>query len=56
MEEISNEIPVAPPSIKWLFNKNPFRPNDAENIPMRINIKSLNRNDKIILNLICKKN
>jgi hypothetical protein len=21
MEEISNEIPVAPPSIKWLFNK-----------------------------------
>ena len=43
MEEISNEIPVAPPSIKWLFNKNPFRPNDAENIPMRINIKSLKK-------------
>lgn len=31
--EISSEIPVAPPSIKWLVSKKPLNPNEAEKIP-----------------------
>lgn len=37
--EINNEIPVAPPSIKLLVNKNPLNPNAAEKIPIVIKKK-----------------
>ncbi|MFA1772822.1 hypothetical protein ACD591_16090 [Rufibacter glacialis] len=31
------EIPVTPPSMKWLESKKPFRPKPAEKIPRKIN-------------------
>ena len=37
----SNDIPVAPPSIKLLVNKKPLKPNEAEKIPITISNKFL---------------
>ena len=36
----NNEIPVAPPSIKLLGNKNPFNPKPAEKTPIIIKMYS----------------
>src|SRR6266850_178655 len=33
------EMPVTPPSMKWLDIKKPFRPKPAENMPMTIRIE-----------------
>ena len=35
----SNEIPVAPPSIKSFVSRKPLKPKEAEKIPMIISIK-----------------
>src|SRR5476651_248132 len=37
----SMDIPVTPPSIKWLDNKKPFKPMPALNMPNKISIASL---------------
>ena len=39
--EINKEIPVAPPSMKSLGNKNPSKPKPALEIPIKINRISL---------------
>ena len=39
--EINKEMPVAPPSIKWLERRNPLNPNAAEKIPSVMKKKSL---------------
>jgi hypothetical protein len=39
--KMSMETPVAPPSIKWLDNKNPLRPKAADKIPSPIFAESL---------------
>jgi hypothetical protein len=37
----SREIPVAPPSMKWLGNKKLFNPNPADNTPNEMNTQFL---------------
>ena len=39
--DTKSETPVAPPSINLLVNKKPFKPKDAEKIPIVISAKSL---------------
>lgn len=41
ISDISMDTPVAPPSIKWLDNKNPLRPKAADKIPSPIFAESL---------------
>ena len=48
--DIRSEMPVAPPSMKWLVKRNPLKPNAAENIPRVIKIKSFKCRIVLILN------
>jgi hypothetical protein len=45
----SNEIPVAPPSIKSFVNRKPLKPKEAEKIPSMISIKFLKLRFKEII-------